>query len=103
MVELTKDTIKSFIENNQTVFIQLSADWCPPCKRLKSRIPDIQKGFENVSFGYVDIDSMEDYAKSLNVLAVPTIAIYSNGKLVKTQPTSDENVIRTMLIEAQKS
>jgi hypothetical protein len=35
-------------------------------------------------------------------MAVPTFALYHKGKLVKMQPTSDENVIREILNDARK-
>ena len=102
MTELTKDTIDSFIKSNETAFLQLGASWCMPCGRIKKRMPEIQKGFDTISFGQVDVDNAQEFAQSLKIMAVPTFALYHNGKLVKTQPTSDENAIREMLNEARK-
>jgi len=67
-------------------------------------MPDIQKGFDLISFGYVDVDEAQqhDRVKELRLMAVPTFALYHNGKLVKSQPTSDENVVIGMLTEARK-
>jgi thioredoxin 1 len=102
MTNLTKDTVKDFIKSNQTVLIQLSGSWCAPCQRIKRRMPDIQKGFDLISIGYLDIDEAQEFAQSLKIQAVPTFALYNNGVLVKTIPTSDENVIREILNDARK-
>jgi thiol-disulfide isomerase/thioredoxin len=104
MTNLTKDTIDEFIQTNQTVLIQFSTIWCQPCQRIKKRMPDIQKGFDLISFGYVDVDEAQEHdrVKELRLMAVPTFAIYHNGKLVKSQPTSDENAIVAMLSETRK-
>ena len=102
MTNLTKDTVKDFIKSNQTVLIQLSGSWCAPCQRIKRRMPDIQKGFDLISIGYLDIDEAQEFAQSLKIQAVPTFALYHKGKLVKMQPTSDESVIIGMLTDARK-
>ena len=102
MTNLTRDTIDDFIKSNDKVLIQFGALWCNPCARIKKRMPDIQKGFDLISFGYADVDEMQDYAQKLKLMAVPTFALYHNGQLVKMQPTSDENVIIGILTDARK-
>lgn len=102
MTNLTNETIDDFIRSNDTVFIQYGAIWCQPCQRIKKRMPDIQKGFDTISIGYLDIDEAEEFSKSLKIQAVPTFALYNNGQLVKIIPTSDENVIREILNDARK-
>jgi thioredoxin 1 len=102
MTNLTKDTIDNFIKSNDKVLIQFGALWCNPCARIKKRMPDIQKGFDLISIAYLDIDEAQEFAQNLKVMAVPTFALYSNGKLIKSIPTSDENVIRDILLEARK-
>ena len=102
MTNLTRDTIDDFIKSIDKVLIQFGALWCNPCARIKKRMPDIQKGFDLISFGYADVDEMQDYAQKLKLMAVPTFALYHKGQLVKMQPTSDENVIIAMLSETRK-
>jgi thioredoxin-like negative regulator of GroEL len=102
MTNLTKDTIDNFIKSNDKVLIQFGALWCNPCARIKKRMPDIRKGFDTISIGYLDIDEAQEFAQSLKIQAVPTFALYNNGVLVKTIPTSDENVIREILNDARK-
>lgn len=104
MTNLTSDTIEQFINSNSTVLIQYGSTWCQPCKLIKKRMPDIQKGFDLISFGYVDVDEAQqhDRVKELKLMAVPTFALYHNGKLVKSQPTSDENAVIAILNDARK-
>ena len=104
MTNLTNDTIEDFIKSNTTVLLQFGAVWCMPCKLIKKRMPDIQKGFDLISFGYVDVDEAQqhDRVKELRLMAVPTFALYHNGKLVKSQPTSDENAVIAILNDARK-
>jgi thiol-disulfide isomerase/thioredoxin len=104
MTNLTRDTIDDFISTNQTVLIQFGAVWCQPCARIKKRMPDIQQGFDLIPIAYVDVDELQqhDRVKELKLMAVPTFVLYHKGKIVKSQPTSDENVIIGMLNDARK-
>ena len=104
MTNLTNETIDDFIRSNDTVFIQYGAVWCQPCQRIKKRMPDIQKGFDLIPIAYVDVDELQqhDRVKELKLMAVPTFVLYHKGKIVKSQPTSDENIIIGMLTEARK-
>jgi thioredoxin 1 len=95
-------TVQNFIDKNPSAVVMLGASWCFPCKRIKQKLPVIQEGFDVVRIAYLDVDEAQEFAKSLNIMAVPTFALYSNGKLIKTIPTSDENVIRELLMEARK-
>jgi thioredoxin 1 len=104
MTNLTKDTIESFIKSNDKVLIQYGSTWCQPCQRIKKRMPNIQQGFDLIPIAYVDVDELQqhDRVKELKLMAVPTFVLYHKGKIVKSQPTSDENVIIGMLNDARK-
>ena len=104
MTNLTSDTIEQFINSNSTVLIQYGSTWCQPCQRIKKRMPNIQQGFDLIPIAYVDVDELQqhDRVKELKLMAVPTFVLYYKGKIVKSQPTSDENVIIGMLNDARK-
>lgn len=99
---VTKNNVQKFIESNQKALIMLGASWCFPCKRIKQKLPIIQEGFDLIRIAYLDIDEAQEFAQNLKVMAVPTFALYVNGKLIKSIPTSDENVVRDILLEARK-
>ena len=63
--------------------VDFSASWCGPCKMLKPVLEELEKEYEGISFVYVDVDEQKDLSISLQIMSVPTIQIFKDGKLVK--------------------
>ena len=67
------------------VLVDFYADWCGPCKMMSPVIDDIAKELEGrVKVGKVNVDNNQELAIKYDVMSIPTIMVFENGKPVKT-------------------
>ena len=69
MKQLTAEEIKVKIANKETFFLDMYATWCGPCKVLM--------------FKY-DVDSNRELTSEMGIRSVPTVKIFKDGEVVKT-------------------
>lgn len=68
-----------------TVLVDFYATWCGPCKMLSPIIEQLAEELPNVSFIKVNVDEHEDLAREYQVMSIPTILVFQEGKIVKKQ------------------
>jgi thioredoxin 1 len=69
------------INSNVPVLVDFHAEWCGPCKQFAPIIQDVKNELgDGVIVVKMDIDKNEALAQRLNIMSVPTIVIYRNGK-----------------------
>ena len=83
-IDLTDETITSFIEENEKVLIDFHAPWCGPCRAMSSTIDEIAENFPTVAVGKCNVDENEKAAEMFGVLNLPFIALIEKGELVAT-------------------
>lgn len=73
------------IKSEKPVLIDFYADWCGPCKMLSPIIDEIaeEKNGE-YKVGKINIDQNQELAMKFNVMSIPTIIIFKDGKPEKT-------------------
>lgn len=86
MVSLKSEEFEnSVLNNNKLVMIDFYAVWCGPCKMVSPIIEEIAEEYKDVCDVFkLDIDVAPDVATKYNVLAVPTIIFFKDGKAVDT-------------------
>ena len=77
----TNDEFQSFI-NNEYVLIDFYADWCGPCKMLSPVIENIASSRDNIKVAKVNVDELNDIARSYSVMSIPTLILFKNGTMV---------------------
>jgi len=79
--QITMQEYLSQIPKDKTVLVDLSAVWCPPCKKMAPVLDSLVKEHGS-HFVLVKIDggAQTDICKQLNVDAFPTFIIYKQGK-----------------------
>jgi thioredoxin 1 len=77
---------QSLVQNNpnKLIVLDLSAQWCGPCKRIAPAYNQLAQKMPNIIFCKADIDECEDLARTFNVSAVPTFGFVRNGNIVNT-------------------
>jgi len=85
LAEVTTQGFDEFVKGTDVAVIDFSAVWCGPCKMLTPTVEALAGELAGqVNIGKVDIDQQQDLAVRFNVMSVPTLAFFKNGKLADT-------------------
>ena len=68
------------IENVGIALVDFYADWCGPCKMLSPIIDEIAEERTDITVGKVNVDENNSLAAKYNVMSIPTMIIFKNGK-----------------------
>jgi thioredoxin 1 len=86
MTELTEQTFDEFVLNsNKPVLVDFFATWCGPCKRLKPELEKFSESNQEVYVATVDVDKFRDKLEKYNIMSVPTLLLFNNGKETKRE------------------
>lgn len=73
------------LKSEGKVLVDFYADWCGPCKMMSPVIDDIAKELEGkIKVGKVNVDNNQELAIKYDVMSIPTIIVFENGKPIKT-------------------
>ena len=75
---------KEVEKSEGVVIVDFYADWCGPCKMMSPIIDDIAEENSDIKVGKVNCDEEPNLAIKFDVMSIPTILIFKNGKLEKT-------------------
>lgn len=102
----TDDLYKMAKESDKLVFVDLYADWCPPCKAMEKNVfsrEDIgdfmSKYFVSAKYS-VDDTIGKEFSKKYNVRSIPTYLIFNeSGELIgqMTGGMSPEDLTKNLL------
>jgi rhodanese-related sulfurtransferase len=74
---------EAMLPKDKTVFVDISAVWCPPCKVMAPIIDSLAKvNTGKILLVKINGGDQTELCKALNVNAFPTLIIYKQGKLV---------------------
>ena len=81
--ELSSATFDEVIGGAEApVLVEFWAEWCPPCKVLAPILDEIGAELgDDLSIYKIDSDDQRDLSARFEVLAVPTILLFSRGEL----------------------
>ena len=74
----------------EPVVVDFWAEWCPPCKMMEPAVETLAEEFAGkVKIGKLDVDANPEIAIQYNVMGIPTLGLFRDGKLVDhwTQPS----------------
>jgi thioredoxin 1 len=65
------------------VVVDFYADWCPPCRMMTPALERLAGELEGkVTVGKLDVDVNQDIAIRYGVMAMPTLVLFQDGKMV---------------------
>lgn len=96
---ITKENFeKEVLASEKPVLIDFWASWCGPCKMVSPVIDEIAGEIDHAKVGKVNVDDQPELAAKFRVMSIPTLAVFKDGKLVKTQVgTKPKDAILSML------
>ncbi len=86
VLKLTSENFEQeVLQNNETVLVDFYADWCGPCKMMAPVIDAISQEMKGkVKIGKIDVDDNQDIARKYQIMSIPTMIVFKNGKPTKT-------------------
>ena len=84
-VNINQENFESEVLNaNEKVLVDFYADWCGPCKMMAPVIEELAEELQGkAKVGKINVDESTDTATQYDVMSIPTIIIFKNGKEVK--------------------
>jgi thioredoxin 1 len=80
---VTDATIAQTIKEYTLLVIDCWAEWCGPCQMVAPVIEELARDYAGkIVFGKLDTDENRGSANRYNIMSIPTLLIFKNGKLI---------------------
>lgn len=81
-LKLSSENFKEEVLNSEKpVLVDFYADWCGPCDAMSPVIEELAKELEGkAKVGKINVDENSDIAVEYNVMSIPTLIVFKNGK-----------------------
>lgn len=76
---LNTQNFSTEISNGKTL-VDFYADWCGPCKMVAPIVEEIANEYPDITVGKVNVDLDGEIAMKYNIVSIPTIIVFENGK-----------------------
>jgi len=78
-----KNFEQEVLKSDKPVLVDFWADWCMPCKVLGPIIKEIAEEYgDKIKVGKLNVDEAGDVAAQYNIISIPTLIIFKDGKPV---------------------
>ena len=82
-VKVTDATFKETIQNHPLVVVDCWAPWCGPCHMVAPVIEEMARDYAGrILFGKLNVDENREVATQYQIMGIPTLLVFKNGKLV---------------------
>lgn len=72
---------KEVLNSEKPVLVDFFADWCGPCKMMAPIVEELATELEGkAKVGKLNVDENSDIAIEYNVMSIPTLIVFKNGK-----------------------
>jgi thioredoxin 1 len=83
---LTADSFGETVAQNNIVFVDFWAAWCPPCRAFAPVFEKASERHPGIVFGKVDTEAEQQLAATARITSIPTLMAFREQTLVFSQP-----------------
>lgn len=101
-IELTSKNFATEVEQSSIpVLVDFWAEWCMPCRMIGPHIDELAKTYEGkLKVGKVNVDNEAELAGKFNIISIPTLMVFKDGKVVRQQPGAlPKNAIEKLFLD----
>jgi len=81
MPQMSAAEYEQKINSNSTVLVDVGAEWCPPCVKMKPIVEEVVKEADSkMAFVPVDAGSQSQIMDKLGISEIPVFIVYKDGK-----------------------
>lgn len=67
-----------------TVLVDFYATWCGPCQLLGPVLEEVAQDNTQLNILKIDVDKFPNIARKYGIISIPTLNVFKDGKLIKT-------------------
>ena len=83
VINITSANFESeVLHSDKTVLLDFWATWCGPCRMLSPIEDEVAEERGDIKVGKVTVDEQPELAGQFDVMSIPTLLVFENGKLV---------------------
>ena len=83
VITITKENFDAeVLRSAQPVLLDFWASWCGPCRMLSPIVDEVAEERSDIKVGKVNVDEQPELAGQFDVMSIPTLLVFENGKLV---------------------
>jgi thioredoxin 1 len=83
VLELTESNFNEAVKNYPLLVVDCWAEWCAPCKMVAPVIEELAEDYQGkIAFGKLNMDYNPSVVTQYQIMSIPTLLIFKNGKLV---------------------
>lgn len=100
ILTITQDNFaQEVLSSKEPVLVDFWASWCGPCRMMAPILDQLADAHPEIRVGKVNVDEQPDLASQFQVMSIPTLILFRNGKPAATsigvRPMGDlEQMIR---------
>ena len=82
-IELSDGSFKGAVQTSPALVVDFWAVWCYPCRMVEPIVEELASEYKGkVAFGKLNVDENPATAEAFDVMAIPTLLVFRDGKLV---------------------
>jgi len=85
VIELTKDSLKDAIADNDIIVVDFWAPWCGPCRSFAPIYEKVAEAYPNACFAKVNTEEEQELASVFNIRSIPTLMVLREQIVIFTQ------------------
>ena len=84
IIEINKENFETeVIKSENPVLVDFNANWCGPCKMLRSVLNEITEYETKTKIVSINIDEENELAEKFEVSSIPCLILFDGGKEIK--------------------